>query len=260
MGCGGLGPLFTRVLSLYSLYSLCSLCSLSLSRLARSHSPSLTDGIRLGERKKMLGKAVYTLRRTIPSAFTMEEVEKAADKACQCPFDKWRMLKKCHQWGDGCLTQQETDTIKAKYEELLEIMTRDGFVTDTKMTEVGIPWGRFEPQIERTALPTHRCRAMRLCSEVVSQERAAKAKEQEKAAAAAAAAATELAAADEEKERKERAEGEALLQGEYKEHGFKIEDIQRKFKYIKHLRQVSFQDQMRCDEMQCDATGGDATG
>ena len=113
-----------------------------------------------------------------PRAFNARAFKSAADEIGISPLVPRKVIETAGQWRHLTLTQQHT--VLSAFEEGVTNIQSDGFMSDLKMTDMGIPFGRFENEkLEREALCLSRWRACDLSAPRVIEIRQKKIEERE---------------------------------------------------------------------------------
>lgn len=166
-----------------------------------------SSGLRLGSKMPTLELFVHTSRVHLPRSIgDRHGILRGASAACQYPFNPSQMLKLADQYSH--LSQGDVDHCEnaLKNPALLREMQIEGEVKDVSMTACNVPWGRFEPQIERTNLTVNRRRATKLSSKKIIERN--EQKDKEKQAEVARKLTEKKKRAEEAEKKKKKAEGE----------------------------------------------------
>ena len=177
----------------------------------------------------LLARRVWALRRLLPQALSIVLIEKGARDCCQYPFD-WKKMQQLSGAPWRALKAEQVGAIYDAYPVLVQLMITHGYVTDTQMDLLHVPWGIEEPRIERFNLPQYRHRAEKLTSLALQKirfdNRVAKANKEAEAKAKTALDAKVL----EEKRARMCQAGKFALENHWVKEDFVYLEIKPKFK------------------------------
>lgn len=118
-------------------------------------------GIKFGSKKTLYGRAIFRISLAIPRAFNEMAARSTASAMGLVPFNPRVIIEGAGQWGGGpkpMSAEQQSDVLKA-YPECVDLMARNGIITDDDFDRLNIPWGALEQHIKRDELCPSRWRA-----------------------------------------------------------------------------------------------------
>lgn len=127
------------------------------------------------DKAAMFGRHIASLGDILPKSSTGKAIRDAAIQTGINPLDPRRIIETADQWPH--LTLEEQHTVLASFQDGVSLMNEKGFITEDEMTDLKIPWGRHEKEINRTDLVLSRWRACDLSSPKVVAIREQKKKE-----------------------------------------------------------------------------------